>query len=71
MEVGHNRDMMANEDIAVGSNSYEKVEIFIYLGLFTNYNSIHKELKFRLKAGKSCYYSFQTLLSSRILTIWK
>jgi hypothetical protein len=34
--------MMANEQIRIMSNSYEKMEIFIYLGsLFTNKNSIH------------------------------
>ena len=29
----------------------------------TNQNSIQDETKFRLKAGNSCYYSVQTLLS--------
>ena len=31
----------------------------------TNQNSIQEEIKCRLKAGNSCYYSVQTLLSSR------
>ena len=34
----------------------------------TNQNSIQEEIKFRLKAGNSCYYSVQTLLSSRLLS---
>ena len=39
-----------------------------YLGpLLTNQNSIHEEIKFRCKAGISCY-STQTLLSSRIFS---
>ena len=36
--------------------------------LLTNQNSIQEEIKCRLKAGNSCYYSVQTLLSSRILS---
>ena len=57
---------MANEDITVGSNSYEKVKTFKYLGsLLTNQNPIQEEIKCRLKAGNSCYYSVQTFLSSR------
>ena len=34
----------------------------------TNQNSIQEEIKCRLKAGNSCYYSVQTLLSSRFLS---
>ena len=36
--------------------------------LLTNQNSIQEEIKCRLKAGNSCYYSVQTLLSSRLLS---
>ena len=32
MEMGRHRGMMANEHIAVGSNSYEKVKTLKYLG---------------------------------------
>ena len=49
--------------------SYEKVKTFKYLGsLLTNQNSIQEEIKRRLKGGNSCYYSVQTLLSSRVLS---
>ena len=34
----------------------------------TNQNSIRDEIKCRLKAGNSCYYSVQKLLSSRLLS---
>ena len=58
-----------NENIMIGDNSYEKVKTFQYLGsLVTNQNSIHDKIKCRLKAGNSCYYSVQTLLSSRLLS---
>jgi hypothetical protein len=60
--------MIANAHIKIGSNSYEKVETFKYLGsVLTNQNSIQEEIKCRLKAGNSCYYSVQTFLSSRLL----
>ena len=34
----------------------------------TNQYSIHEEIKCSLKAGNSCYYSVQTILSSRLLS---
>ena len=47
MEIGHNRGMIANEHIKIGSNSYEKVKTFKYLGsLLTNQNSIQEEIHF-------------------------
>ena len=59
MEIGRHRGMIANAHIKIGSNSYEKVKTFQYLGsLLTNQNSIQEEIKCRLKAGNSCYYSF-------------
>ena len=32
MEIGRHRGVIANEHIKIGSNSYEKVKTFIYLG---------------------------------------
>ena len=56
MEIGRHRGMIANAHIKIGSNSYEKVKTFKYLGsLLTNQNSIQEEIKCRLKAGNSCY----------------
>jgi hypothetical protein len=70
MEVGCHQAMMANEHIKIGSNLYEKVKTFKYLGsLLTNQNSLHKEIKCRLKARNSCYYSLQTHLSSQLLSM--
>jgi hypothetical protein len=61
--------MNANEHFRIGSNSYGKVKTFKYLDpLLTNEYSIHEEIKFRLEARNSCYYSVQTLLSSRLLS---
>ena len=42
--------------------------LLLLCSLLTNQNSIQEEIKCRLKAGNSCYYSVQTLLSSRLLS---
>ena len=42
-------------------DSYETLKTFKY-SLLTNQNSIQEEIKCRLKAGNSCYYSVQTRL---------
>ena len=61
--------MRANAHIKIGSNSFEKMKTFKYLGsLLTNKNSIREEIKCIHKAGNSYYYSVQTLLSSRLLS---
>ena len=68
MEIGRHRGMRANGRIKISSNSYEKVKTFKSLGsLLTNQNSIQEEIKCRLKADNSCYYSVQNLLPSSIL----
>jgi hypothetical protein len=45
------------------------VEQFRYLGTaLTNQNSIHEEIKSRLKSANACYHLVQNLLSSRFLS---
>jgi hypothetical protein len=45
------------------------VEQFGYLArTLTNWNSIHEEIKSRVKSGNACYQSLQNLLSSRLLS---
>ena len=57
MELGRDRGMIANAHIKIGSNSYEKVKTFKYLGSsMTNQNSIQEEIKCKLKAENSFYY---------------
>jgi hypothetical protein len=69
MEVEYHRGMVANEHITAGSNSYEKAKTLKYLGsLLRNQNFSHVKIKYRLKAGNSCYYSVQTFLSSQLLS---
>ena len=55
--------------VKVDNSSIEKVEEFKYLGTtLTNQNSIHEEIKSRLKLGNVCYHSVQNLLSSSLLS---
>ena len=69
MEVGRHRGMMAKELTTLGSNSYGKVKTFKHLGsLLAKQHSVHEEIKCRPKAGNSCHYSVQTILSSRVLS---
>ena len=50
MEIGRHRGMIANALIKIGSNSYEKVKTFKYLGsLLTNQNFIQEEINVDLK----------------------
>jgi hypothetical protein len=60
------RDQNAGQNgyIQKGNESFETVEQFKYLETtLTNQNSIHEEIKSRLKSGNACYHSVQNLLS--------
>jgi hypothetical protein len=57
-----------NGNIHIGNKSFETMEHFKYLGTtLTDQNSIHEEIKSRLKSGNACYHSVQNLLSSSLL----
>jgi len=69
--------MVMSQDETVGrshciktdNSSFERVEEFKYLGTtLTHQNSIHKEIKRRMKSGNACYHSVQNLLSSSLLS---
>jgi hypothetical protein len=65
------RDQNAGQNgyIQTGNKSSETVEQFKYLGTaITNQNSIHEEIKCRLKSGNACCHSVQNLLSSSLLS---
>jgi hypothetical protein len=53
----------------MGDKWYESVGQFKYLETsLTIQNSIHEEVKNRLKSGNACYHSVQNLLSSCLLS---
>jgi len=48
---------------------FERVEEFKYMGInLTNQNSIHEDIKGRLKSGNASYHSVQNILSSNLLS---
>jgi hypothetical protein len=65
MVMSRDQNAGQNRYIQIGNESFETVEQFKYLGTtLTNQNSIHEEIKSRLKSGNACYHSVQNLLSS-------
>jgi len=49
--------------IKIDNSFFERVEQFKYLGTtLTNQNSIHEEIKSRLKSQNACYHSVQNLV---------
>jgi hypothetical protein len=69
MVMSRGQNAGQNGYIQIGNKSFETVEQFKYLGTtLTNQNSIHEEIKRRLKSGNVCYHSVQNLLSSSLLS---
>jgi hypothetical protein len=69
MVMSGDRNAGRDDSVKNDNNSIEKVEEFKYLGtMLTDQNSIHKEIKSRLKLGSACYHSVQNTLSSRLLS---
>ncbi|KAJ4439424.1 hypothetical protein ANN_07548 [Periplaneta americana] len=58
-----------NGNIKIGDFSFEEVEKFKYFGATaTNINDTREEIKRRINIGNACYYSFEKLLSSSLLS---
>jgi hypothetical protein len=69
MVTPRNQNAGQNHNIKIDNKSFGRVEEFKYLGAtLTNRNSIHEEIKCRLKSGNACYHSVQNLLCSRLLS---
>ena len=69
MVMSRDQNAGRNNKMKTDNNSFEMVEEFKYLGTtITNPNSIHEEIKSRLKSGNACYHSVQNLLSSSLLS---
>jgi hypothetical protein len=67
MVMSRNQNARHNHKIKIDHKSFERLEEIKYLGAtLTDRNSIHEEIKSRLKSGNACYHSVQNLLSSRL-----
>ena len=69
MIMSRDRSAGRSYSMKIYNNTIERVEEFKYLGTtLTNKNSIHEEIKSKLKLGNVFYYSVQNLLSSSLLS---
>jgi hypothetical protein len=69
MVMSGNKNAGQNHNIKIDNKSFETMEEFKYLGTtLMNQNSIHEEIKSRLKSGSACYHLVQNVLSSRLLS---
>ena len=69
MVMSRDRNAGRGHSVKIDNSSIERVEEFKYLGTtLADQNSIHEEIKSRLKLGNACYYSVQDRLSSRLLS---
>jgi hypothetical protein len=63
MVMSQDQNAGQNGYIQTGNKSFETVEQFKYLGTtLMNQNSIHEEIKSRLKSGNACNHSVQNLV---------
>jgi hypothetical protein len=57
-----------NQNVKIANESFENVAKFKYLAMtLTDQDDIHDEIKSILNSGNACYYSVQSLLSSRLI----
>jgi hypothetical protein len=69
MIMSRHPNLGQNLNIRIANEPFEKVAKFKYLGTtLTNQNEIHDDIKSSLNSGNACYYSFQNLLSSRLIS---
>jgi hypothetical protein len=67
MVISQDQNAGQNHNIKIDNKAFERVEQLKYLGTtLTNPNSIHEELKSRLKSGSACYHSVQNFFISHI-----
>jgi len=69
MVMSRDQNAGQNNRVRIDNNTFERVEVFKYLGTnFTYQNSIREEIKCRLRSGNACYHCVQNLSSSRMLS---
>ena len=67
--MSQDRNVGQSYSIKTDSDSFERVEEFIYFRKpLTHRNSNQEEIKSRLKSGNACYHLVQNLSSSSLLS---
>jgi hypothetical protein len=62
------QDAGQNNNIKIGCTSFDKLEKLRFLKRnLTNQNSIHEQIKSKLKSKTSCYHTVQNILFSSFL----
>ena len=67
MITSRHQNVIQNQNIVIGNLPFENVEKFRYLGV-TDTNDIREEIKRRINMGNACYYSFEKIVSSHLLS---
>ena len=69
MVMSQDQNAGQSHSMKIDNSSLERVEEFSYLGTtLIHQNSIQEEIKSKLKSAIACYYSWQNLLSSSLLS---
>jgi hypothetical protein len=69
MIMSHHQSSGQNQNIRIANELFENMAKFKYLRMtLTSQNGIYDEIKCRLTLGNACYYSVQSLLSSRLIS---
>ena len=67
--TSYHQNVIQSQNIVIGILSFENVEKCRYLGVtVTNTNDIREEIKCRINMGNACYYSFEKILLSRLIS---
>ena len=69
MITSHHQNIIQNQNTVIENLSFENVQKFKYLGVtVTNTNDIREEINCRINMGNACYYSFEKILLSHLLS---
>jgi hypothetical protein len=64
MFMSFHKTVGQNHNIKAANKSFENVANFKYLGMITNQNCVHKEIKSALNLRNVCYHAAQNIFSS-------
>jgi hypothetical protein len=66
--MSHHHSIVLNHNMNIINDSCKTVAEVRHLGIVTNQNNIHEEIKVRLHSGVACYHPVLDLLSLCLLS---